>query len=110
MVVIMKLIKAIIVPDAKAVKYLFEGFKKKLYDVKPLDLMASNRIEDVYFFIPETYLDLIDNVKFDSIWVLGLKEGREKEAIRIDAIIRTFDRQGIVIVDEDFIQHVRNGP
>ena len=69
-------------------------------------LMASNKSEDVYFYVPETYLELIDNVKFNEVWLMGLDEGRIKDSIKVDAILRTMARRGLVNIDSITLYHI----
>ena len=102
----MKYMKAIIVQTPEAVKHLFEGYTKKLYTMDVYALMASNNVEDVYFYVPETYLELIDNVRFNEIWMIGLDDGRIKDSIKVDAILRTMTKRGLVTVDKDTLYHI----
>lgn len=102
----MKYMKAIIVQTPEQVKQLFDGFKKKLYTMDVYAIKASIKSEDVYFFIPETYLELIDNVKFNEIWLIGLEESRVNDSIKIDAILRTMTKRGLVTIDEDTLYHI----
>lgn len=100
--------KAIIVASPEAVKHLYEGFTKKMYTMDAYSLKASNKLEDVYFYVPETYLELLDNVKFNEVWMVGLEEGRVTDSIKIDAIYRTMAKKGLVCIDDDTLYHIPN--
>ena len=102
----MKYMKAIILASPQAAKELYWSYAHRGYLMDDYALKASDDMKDVYLFIPETYLILLDNVKFDEICIIGFEESTLKDLLRMDAVARTIARKGLVHIDEEVLQHI----
>lgn len=106
---------AMITKSAKEVKALYKMYIKKKWSMDSYALSASQGNITIYFFIPDTYLDLIQNVKFNEVRLISLDEGTVKDSIKTDAILRTIDNKGLIHIDGHLLQHIPfdykdNGP